>query len=141
MRRIPSSFAAASLLLALVTGACSLGHGKADAEQGVARFRAQYERQQFDSMYTATASAMKKATPQADFIRFMKAVRGKLGRVEQSTPSGWRVQALTGGSYVDLTYETDFERGHGTESFRWRLGDGTAKLENYNIDSAALVVN
>jgi Protein of unknown function (DUF4019) len=133
--------ASTCLFLALFCGACSIGHGKADGEKAVARFHSQYGREQFDSIYTAAASTLRESTSKDEFIRFMTAVHTKLGAVRQSTPSGWRVQALTSGSYVDLTYETDFARGHGTESFRIRLGGDGAKLEGYNINSAALVVN
>jgi hypothetical protein len=134
-------FAAASLLAALLCGACAIGHGKADAEKAVATFHAQYARQQFDSMYVAADAGLKESSSQPEFVRFMSAVHRKLGNVKQTKLAGWNVQANTGGSFAILTYETDFERGHGTETFHWRIGGAGPRLQGYNINSAALVVD
>lgn len=139
--QIPRTPVLRALVLTLLCGACSIGKGKEDAVKAVDRFHAQYARQQFDSIYAAADKDLKQTTTHAEFVRFMSAVHRKLGPIEETKPVGWNVQRQTNGSFVVLNYETDFARGPGTESFTWRIRQGVPRLQTYNVNSPALVVD
>ena len=48
-------------------------------------------------------------------------------------------QLQNGGSYVLLTYDTDFTDGRATETFHWRIANGRVRLVAYNINSPLLI--
>jgi len=50
------------------------------------------------------------------------------------------INASTNGTFVTLTYKTDFTHGSAQERFIWTLTGGKATLIRYNIDSRDLIV-
>jgi hypothetical protein len=43
------------------------------------------------------------------------------------------------GSYISLTYDTEFAEGHATESFNWRVSGAKVHLAGYHINSPLLI--
>jgi hypothetical protein len=69
-------------------------------------------------------------------------VHRKLGVVVSTAQTSIysRDQAGTNaGSYLSLTYKTEFAQGSATESFNWRVVDGKVHLAGYNIQSSLLI--
>ena len=127
--------------LLILASACNPAKNISLAEGAVTRFHQQYNQQRFDAIHAGSDATFKENTSAADFNRFGAALYRKLAPEVGSKRSGWNVQALNGGSYVTLTYDTRFQRARGAETFRFRISGGKAQLEGYNINSDALVTN
>jgi len=130
-----------ALPLLLVAAACNPANAIPAAEATVARFHQQYNQQQLDAIYGGTTASFKENTSRADFGKFAGAVRRKLGAEVGTARSGWNVQALAGGTFVTVTYDTRFEKGPGVETFRVRVSGKTGQLDGYNINSSTLITD
>lgn len=126
----------------VVLSACSGGEAREDVEtKAVPRFHAQYDRGDFDAIYNGATDEFRNAMPKAEYDKFMRAVRQKLGRVKTSARDAWNVQVGTGGTRVLVTYNTQFERGNGVETFTFLSTKGDLKLVGYHVNSNALIIN
>ena len=138
-------FRLATLVLAVasavILSSCGYSDDTAAARAGVATFHSQLNSNQVQSIYEGADDAFRKATNEPDFDAFMNAVRRKLGNVQQSQLTSYRVGYFTGqGTVVTLVYQTQFAGGSGTEEFAWHVADKHAYLVRYNVNSAALVL-
>ena len=127
-------------MLAVVS--CAGFAAKGEAEAGVATFHQMLDAERYGDIYEATDDLFKGATTSATFTEVLQAVHKKLGEVRTASQTGFysRDQAGTNaGSYLSLTYDTEFAAGHATESFNWRVTDGKVRLAGYNINSALLI--
>ena len=119
---------------------CSMSADTALAEQAVPKFHAQLDAGDFDGIYDASATDLKRATTHQDFVAFLEAVHRKLGKIQGSDRTGWNVNYQTSGSFVTLTYKTSFDGGAAEEQFVFRLQDKAALLVGYHINSTALIL-
>ena len=140
IRRIFLTFA---VLLAIAVGsACAGFAAKGDAEIGVASFHGMLDAEQYTDIYSGTDDIFKNATSETQFTEVLQAVHRKLGVVVSTAQTSIysREQAGTNaGSYLSLTYKTEFAQGSATESFNWRVVDGKVHLAGYNIQSSLLI--
>ena len=133
---------ALTIVLALAVSACAGFAAKGDAETGVATFHGMLDAERYSEIYAQTDELFKKATTEAQFTEILQAVHRKLGVVRSTSQTNLysREQAGTNaGSYLSLTYSTQFAEGPATESFNWRVADGKVHLAGYNIQSSLLV--
>lgn len=131
----------AGLLAMFLLAGCSAGADMSAAESGIAKFHNQLNAGEFDAIYREASKEFKDATPDADFIAFLKAIHGKLGKFQSGKTVGWKVNYTTAGNIVALTHQATYERGEATESFIFRMKGKKAALHGYNINSTALIVN
>jgi len=140
IRRISLTVA---FLLAVAGGAACAGFAaKGDAETGVASFHGMLDAERYAEIYGATDDRFKNVTAEGQFTEILQAVHRKLGAVVSTTQTGFysRDQAgINAGSYISLTYKTEFAQGPATESFNWRVVDGKVYLAGYNIQSSLLI--
>ena len=140
VRRISLTIA---ILLTLAGGsACAGFAAKGDAETGVASFHGMLDAEQYTDIYSGTDDIFKNATSETQFTEILQAVHRKLGAVVSTAQTSIysREQAGTNaGSYLSLTYKTEFAQGSATESFNWRVVDGKVHLAGYNIQSSLLI--
>jgi hypothetical protein len=92
-----------------------------------------------EQLYDGSSADLKRASSKEDFIRLLDAVHRKLGEVKESKQVGWRVNYATGGSVVDLVYETRFAAGKGREEFVYRAAKQPSLLGS-NINSSDRIV-
>ncbi|MGH8101942.1 MAG: hypothetical protein ACREIW_11645, partial [Chthoniobacterales bacterium] len=90
--------------------------------------------------YAQADDALRSASKQEDFLAFMGAVHGKLGKVQSAARKGFFVNFNTSGTRVRLNYDTKFDGGDATEEFLWRIQGNKALLVGYHINSNALVL-
>ena len=131
------------LMLAVAGGsACAGFAAKGDAETAVQTFHQMLDAERYAEIYGQTDEIFKNATAEAQFTEILQAVHRKLGVVRSSAQTTFysRDQAGTNpGSYISLTYKTEFAEGPATESFNWRVVDGKVHLAGYNINSTLLI--
>jgi hypothetical protein len=127
------------ITLFMFIGCASMTKGKAAAESAVTRFHQQLNGEQYDEIYAQSDEKFRGAVKDADSKALFEAVHRKLGNVKNATPSGWRINAATGGTFVSLTYSTEFTEGNGEEQFVFLISGARASLVNYNINSPLLI--
>jgi hypothetical protein len=130
-----------AVVLVAALSACSSGEQMATAEREVAAFRQLWESQQFAKIHANGSDELRKSVSEADLAKILAVIAAKLGRVKSSQKSGWNVNFHTSGTFVTLGFNTDFEKGAGTEQFVYHVSDGKAKLVSYNVNSPALLPN
>ena len=133
-------YAFAVVLLAALLG-CSSGEQMATAEKEVAVFRQLLETQQFAKIHANGSDELRKSVSEADLTKILGVIAAKLGKVKSSQKSGWNINFHTSGTFVTLGFNTDFEKGAGTEQFVYHVSGGKAKLVSYNVNSPALLLN
>jgi hypothetical protein len=133
-------YAFATILVAALLG-CSSGEQMATAEKEVEAFRELLDSQQFARIHANGSDELRKSVSEGDLSKILAALATKLGKVKSSQKSGWNINFHTSGTFVTLGYNTDFEKGAGTEQFVFHVSGGKAKLVSYNVNSPALLLN
>jgi hypothetical protein len=118
---------------------CSAQADLATAETEVAHFHQQLNEGVFSQIYADASEGLKKSAKEADFEKLLTSIHTKLGSVRQSKRTNWNVNFHTAGTFVTLVYDTEFERGKGTEQFVYLMSGKKAVLHGYHINSNDLV--
>lgn len=134
MRRLVVLLAGLALL-----GACSPAADTKAAEDGVTAFHQTMDGGRYAVIYDASAADMKSAISRDDFVKLLTGLHAKLGSFRSGKTTNWNDNAGTGGHYVTLTRQAQFERGPGTEEFVFRIENGRAVLAGYHVNSNVLV--
>jgi uncharacterized protein DUF4019 len=138
MRRLLSGLAMIAVAALL---ACSPAKNLEVAESEVARFHKELDAGNFDQIYASASDDLKKASGHEEFVKLLRAVNSKLGPTRMASRTGWNMNLNTSGNFVTLTFDTQFEKGKGTEQFVYRIASGKALLAGYHIMSNDLIVN
>lgn len=116
----------------------SMMKGKGLAEPAVDKFHKQLNAEEYDEIYDEAGDAFKKSVTKEQLVRLLSAVREKLGRVNKSTSTGWKVNTDTSGTITTISCDVDFAEGKGTEEFKFEVTDDKALLYNYKVNSPLL---
>jgi hypothetical protein len=98
--------------------------------------------EKYADIYQSADELFKNATTEGNFTAILQAVHRKLGAVHTAVQRGFYSRDQVGpnaGSYVSLTYDTEFAEGQATESFNYRVVDGKVRMVGYSIQSALLI--
>jgi len=125
--------------LLIATTSCSFSKGKQLAESAVVQFHEQYNAGQFHDIYNQADDGLKQHDTEASLVQLFEAVHRKLGTVKWANQTRWYVNATTGGTFVTLSYDTDFSEGKGTEEFAFRINGDKALLYSYHVNSNLLI--
>ena len=128
-----------SIALFMLLAACSGTESVKIAEQGVGQFHAELNAGHYAQLYEKSASDMKAATKRDEFVAFLVGAHKKLGAFKSGKQVGWNDNYATGGHFVTLQYESQFERGLAQEQFVFRLKDDQSILVGYQINSNLFV--
>jgi hypothetical protein len=123
----------------LVLSACSGGQDVAIADAGIAQFHAQFNAGKMAQIQEGASPEWRAAMPTPEALKFLLAVRQKLGPFQSGKQTGWNVNYSTNGTFIVVQYESKFEKGKAVETFTFRRSDDEAQLAGYNINSNVLV--
>lgn len=102
---------------------------KAQALTSVEKFRAFYEKQNYDRLYEMGAPAMKAAVSKEQFLQAVQSTNVKYGRYKSSV--------LVGSSCfpneVRLVYDAKYEKANVREFMVWSVPESDAQLVMYQI--------
>jgi hypothetical protein len=127
--------------IALVASGCGgMFRGKKAAEQSVADFHKLYNERNLTEIYATAHFKLKSATKEPEFLDFIGAVQRKLGKVTQTSNTGFNVRTFNFKTTVVLTQSTTFEEGTGIETFTFEMDHDRAILLGYNINSKELIL-
>ncbi|MEO7676008.1 MAG: hypothetical protein ABIV39_04505 [Verrucomicrobiota bacterium] len=130
-----------ALSFALFSSGCDgMFKGKKAAELSVADFHKLYNDGKLADIYSTGHSKFESAATEKQFLEFVGAVQRKLGKVTQTSETGFNVRTFNLTTTVVLTQTTTFEQGTGTEVFTFQMEDDKAVLVGYNINSKDLIL-
>lgn len=133
--------------IAIAAAACVILTGCMVGEQDLSGVKAAvvtfHERQaagQDELIYSESTQVMRAAATQDNLTRLNTVVRAALPNCPPAPPEpeGFRWFAGTGGTTVTVQYSRACSTGDLTEQFVFRLENGAAKLEGYNVQGMAL---
>ena len=114
--------------------------GKKPAEQSVADYHKLYNDAKLAEIYSAGHAKLKTAATEQQFLEFVGTVHRKLGKVTQTSNTGFNFRTYNLTTTVVLTQNTTFEQGTGTETFTFQIEGEKAVLVGYNIHSKDLIL-
>ena len=116
-----------------------MSENKHMAELAAGTFHRQLNAGQFVEVRAGATSEFRASTSGPDLAAYLGAVRRKLGDFENGELITWRVSNTTNGTFVDLSYQSQFEEDSAVEEFTFNMIDGQAVLQKYTINSPMLV--
>ena len=114
--------------------------GRHVAEPQIAVFHKRLDAGEYDEIYYDAAGEFRKATSKEKMNELLSAINRKLGAVQASAVTNWRVTTRNRTTYVVLVSETRFENGSGTETFTFIVSGSNADLIGYNINSVDMMI-
>lgn len=126
---------AVAIILAAALAGCAIGADIPAAQQGVADFRAKLDAGKFAEIYRASSKDLRDVTSEAELVRLLEQVHGKLGGFREAKQTGWLDQTDTGGHFITLNFDSTYAKGKATEEFIYRIDSGKAALAAYKIDT------
>lgn len=124
----------------LLSGCSGAFEAMTAADKGIANFHKLYNEVRIADIYAASHSKLKAAITEKEFVDFMNAVQRKLGKVTQTSSTGFNIEAFNLTTTVVLAQSTTFEHGAGSETFAFEMSGDKAVLVGYNIASNDLIM-
>ena len=114
----------------------------ADVEAAIGTVSDDIAQERYDKIYDEAADLWKRDSTREQSAEVFKTLRSKLGKVESRTLHSAIEQSNSGGAlkgeaYI-VTYQTQFERGEGMETYTLIKQDGQWRLARYLVNSTAL---
>jgi len=132
------------LLLALcaifLLQGCGVTKDISAAQKEIIHFHAQLDAGKYADIYDQASPTLKKASSKSDFIDLLSAIHRKIGLVKSSTESAWNINSTLAGTFVTLSYHTEYAGGGADEQFVYQIKNKTATLVGYHINSMALII-
>ncbi|MEP9357674.1 DUF4019 domain-containing protein [Sphingomonas sp. KR3-1] len=128
-------------IAALVLSGCSIGKDLPVAEAEAVRFHQLLDSGKLDETWKNTTPQFRSATPQAQWLGLVGAVHKKLGKLRSAKTVGWNDNFNTNDHVIVLNQEAQYEHGTAQEQFAYSIADGKAVLQEYHVNSNALIAN
>jgi hypothetical protein len=119
--------------------ACGFSENKKKADGAVEVFHRQFNDSQYAEIYGAATPAFRSTGSQADLAAYLAGVRRKIGMFKTLTPGSTSVNHASGGTFVSLTCNSQFDQDTAVEEFTFQVVGERAILHHYNINSRGLV--
>jgi hypothetical protein len=128
--------------IAFVLGSCGNAiSSKPLTDAAITDFHKRFNADDFKVVYAGSDEVLKKTTSEAEFLKFMETVHAKLGDQYSSNGTSFSVNTKNFSTTTAVVrQESEFEHGHATETFTYRVADGAVTLQGYNINSKELVL-
>ena len=110
------------------------GPDVARARAVIAEFHRQFNEGRYPEMYAATSATFKAAGTEAEFTTLMDNIKSKLGRHKTPTQTLSALDTVDGRSIVDLTVQSEFEKGKVEEVFMFVVTKSSCLLDSYQIN-------
>lgn len=127
-----------AIMAALVLlGGCSMSADINAGKAAVDQFHQLYGAGDFAAIDAAAGPEIQAAP--GGLTPVLTAVRDKLGNVKSASQTGFNDRVDNGDHRLELSYDTKFDKGSGTEQFVFRMADGKPIPIGYHVNSAALL--
>ncbi len=125
-------------LIAACGGLLYLGFKTANSSVGpeIDRLLAAIDDGTFPETYeTATTQEFRAATSKDQYAQIGKAVSTRLGRLKSKSLKRFNMQQHNADSYVDVSYDAQFEKGTGQILAKLKRENGQMRLVNFRVNS------
>jgi hypothetical protein len=129
------------LLAASAFSGCGMSQNVDLAKKAVDEFHTRFNAKQFDAIFDAADPGWQKAMDRDTSDKFFARVQRKMGGCTTSTNDGYNYNVTTGGTFVNIHYETTCANGKLAEQFKWRADGQKVLLQAYNADSPLLLTD
>ena len=95
----------------------------------------------YEEIYNNSSEDFQSSGKKEEFIKFLKTIRTTLGDIKTAKVKDWSLNNSSKARFINLTYETHFEKGIAAESFVFRTENKVTQLHRYSIKSDYLLNN
>lgn len=120
--------------------ACAAPAKPGAADLAVVQFHQRLNASDFHGIYSTAADGFRNSVSEKEFTEFGSAVVRKLGPFQSAKRTGWNSSVTTGGSFITMSYDSQFAEGGATEQFVLQSGRDGLRVLRYDINSRALIV-
>jgi hypothetical protein len=113
--------------------------GKDRSIKAIEKFNEQINASKYQEICTESADKFKEVTTNEDCLKLFEAVTRKLGQRKSGALQQWNINAATGGTFVRLVYNTEFDLDKGVEEFVYYMDGDQPKLAGYHVNSNAFL--
>jgi len=104
-------------------------------------FHKRLSNEAYEEIYNNATEDFQSSGNKEEFINFLKTIRTTLGPIKEEYVKDWSINNTSKARFINLTYETHFEKDIAAESFVFTTQDKVTKLHRYNIKSDYLLNN
>jgi Protein of unknown function (DUF4019) len=104
-------------------------------------FHEELNAEQYEQIYEEASPAFHVPEKHDRLVKFLTVVHQKLGNATSEQLTNINIQVNANGHFITATYTATFENGSADETIVWKRDGNTLRLDNYNINSDALVLN
>lgn len=125
-------------MLGLCGGFLYLGYRTADkavSPQVDAMFAAMDDGSFADTYETHTTDELRSVASKEQYDALGKAIALRLGEFKKKTLHSFQMRRQNGGSYIDVRYSAEFEKGNGTIDARLKKEQGDWKFVAFHVNS------
>lgn len=113
--------------------------GQAEVDKDVDAFFHGLHGADVDELYeTTTTPEFKSVTSKADFADVARLIRERLGPLKSKQTRNFFAKTTTEGTFADLVYDAEFEKGPATIEMRMKRGQGSWRILQFRVDSKLL---
>src|SRR4029079_1127895 len=126
-------------MIAACGGLLYLGYNAANTSVGpeIDRLFAAIDDGTFPETYeSATTQEFRSATSKEQYAQIGKAVSTRLGRLKSKSLKSFNMRQHNADSYVDVSYDGQFEKGSGQVLAKMKREKGQLKLVNFRVNSS-----
>jgi len=131
-----------TLVLIFLLTSCSKSTFDTKKEENLASvFHKRLSNEAYEEIYNNATEDFQSSGNKEEFINFLKTIRTTLGPIKEEYVKDWSINNTSKARFINLTYETHFEKDIAAESFVFTTQDKVTKLHRYNIKSDYLLNN
>ncbi|MEM7699874.1 MAG: hypothetical protein AAF236_15875 [Verrucomicrobiota bacterium] len=130
----PLTFLAGACCLLLLTS-CNPFKTLPRGEAGVTEFHTRFNNEAYDEIYDQSHPDFQASETREDVVEFISNTRRQLGRLNSASRTSFSSNFENGASRIELTFDTTYDNGSGTETFLFQIERGVPLLLNWNIDA------
>ena len=108
------------------------------AERAIPQFHMSINGDQFDAIWQRADEKLKQRRPQAQFVAQLGEQKSRLGDVQSTQRTSWKLRKQGSDSLVTLRYRTQYAKGVAAEEFLVHLHGNSASIAHYHVKAPAL---
>ena len=115
--------------------------GGGESDQAMAHFHQQMDVGDCAGIYSEASPELRTTTKSEEWTSMCEGLKTAMGTYTSTNRGTVNLQKTTAGSFVEVSYESQFSNGPAHESFLWKRDGTTLRLHRYNINSPVLLKN
>jgi hypothetical protein len=118
----------------LLVSACQVSQNVILSEDEVKEFHQLYNQKQFSKIYSGADDSYRDGTTEEDSEMEFRSMHGKLGKMKKTEKVSSGINPTSRGTFANLVFRTEFEKGKATERFVFVVNEKEARLSTYKYE-------